>query len=333
MKALKQTGYGNFSANLQIANTPPPELLANEILVKVYCAALNPHDSKVILGKLQHVEKLDFPAQVGSDFAGRIVAMGEDLVGYAIGDEVMGVSSGALAEYCKTSIGNFCKKPNSISMAEACSFPVVGLTTIQAFDRVGSIKKGNTVLIHAGSGGVGTFAIQYAKTKGAFIYTTTSTKNIALVESLGADVAIDYTRQNYLDICSDIDIVFDTLGGRYTYDAFNIVKTGGAITSILPAEINSDVAKELAMPKLLRMLIAIKPSKIAKLKRKMRVKYAFVFMRPDQRDFTALVKLLDQQKIVPSIERKFELKDIVSAFTHLSKGHARGKIVIDISSD
>jgi len=151
-----------------------------------------------------------------------------------VGDElekgaVFGTVDGALATYCSINYKHICLKDPNVDFETIASFSVVGMTTIQAFNRLGGIKKGDKVLIHAGSGGVGTFAIQYAKSKGAFVYTTTSTRNKDWVMALGADVVIDYKKESYLDVCSGLDIVFDTLGDSYTYDAFKLIKKGGNV--------------------------------------------------------------------------------------------------------
>jgi len=330
MKALMQIGYGSINENLQIQEVEIPQISASEVLIKVHSASINPHDYKVVLGEFKKMEKLTFPTSVGSDFSGTIVAVGINIFHFVEGDKVFGTSHGTIAEFCKADVSTISLKPRNISFNEISVLPVVGMTTIQSFSRIGGIKKRDKILIHAGSGGVGTFAIQYAKSKGAYIYTTTSKKNAEWVKELGADVVIDYKTENYLDICSDLDIVFDTLGNQYTFDAFKIIKQGGKIISLLPAEINKQVAKEFKMPKLVAFFLSLKPSKIKKLVKNKNATYEFVFMRPNRSDLREIGSLIENNKIKYIIEKVFKFNQSIDAFEHLAKGHTKGKLGIQI---
>lgn len=325
-----QTGYGKLKDNLEFQEVEIPEISENEILVKVHYASINPHDYKVVLGEFQRMEKLDFPTPVGSDFSGVIERVGKDIYHFTEGDEVFGVAEGALGEYCKVETSRIYLKPRNYSFEEITVLPIVGMTTIQAFNRIGGIKKGYKVLIHAGSGGVGTFAIQYAKAKGAYVYTTTSTVNTGWVKELGADIVIDYKNENYLEICSDLDIVFDTLGGQYTFDAFKVIKDGGKIVGLLPAEINKQVAKEFKMPKLIAFFFSLKPSKINKLIKLKKAKYDFIFMRPNRSDLLEIDTLIENNLIKPVIGKNYDFEHSIDAFEHLAEGHTIGKLTIKI---
>ena len=330
MKALMQIGYGSLNENLQIQEVEIPRISANEVFIKVHSASINPHDYKVVLGEFKKMKKLDFPTSVGSDFSGIIVEIGENINHFVIGDEIFGTSHGTIAEFCKADVSTISLKPRSLSFNDISVLPVVGMTTIQSFNRIGGINKGDKILIHAGSGGVGTFAIQYAKLKGAFVYTTTSKKNSEWVKELGADVVIDYKKENYLDICSDLDIVFDTLGNQFTFDAFKTIKQGGKVISLLPVEINKQVAKEFKIPKLIAFFLSLKPSKIKKLVKDKNATYEFVFMRPNQLSLLEINNLIENNKIKPIIEKVFEFNKSIDAFEHLEKGHTKGKLVIKI---
>ncbi len=332
MKALIQIGYGDFKNNLVIMDMPIPEISDDEVLVKVKYTSINPHDYKVIQGTFAKTEKLKFPALVGSDFSGIIVKVGRNVDNLVEGDAVFGTVDGAFAEYCKVKYQDVCLMDSSVDFETISSFSVVGMTTIQAFDRVGGINKGDKILIHAGSGGIGTFAIQYAKSKGAFVYTTTSTKNKDWVNALGADVVIDYKKESYLEACSELDIVFDTLGDSYTYDAFKIIKQGGKIISLLPVEINMKVAKELKIPKLIAFFLSLKTGKLKKLIRAMHANYEFIFMRPNQAQLKEILSLVQSQTIKPIIEKTFYFSDVISAFEHLARGRTKGKITIKIDN-
>lgn len=333
MKALMQIGYGSLEENLQIQEVEMPIISANEVLVKVNYASINPHDYKVVLGEFKRMEKLRFPVPVGSDFSGTIIDVGKDVFHFTEGDKIFGTTKGALAEFCKVETTNICLKPRNITFKETSTLPVVGMTTIQAFNRIGDIKEGDKVLIHTGSGGVGTFAIQYAKTKGAYIYTTTSSSNVNWVKELGADRVIDYTKEDYLKICSDLDIVFDTLGGQYTFDAFKIIKQGGKVISLLPAEINKKVATEFKMRKLITFLFSLKPSRINKLRRQKKAQYEFVFMRPSRLGLLEIVSLTEKGQIKQVIEKTYDFNNSIDAFQHLAMGHTKGKLTIKIAQN
>ena len=321
---------GKLSENLEIHEVEIPKIGNNDVLIKVHYASINPHDYKVVLGEFKKMEKLSFPNPVGSDFSGTIVQVGTNVRHFVIGDEVFGTSHGTIAEYCKVDVSTISLKPRNISFKDISVLPVVGMTTIQSFHRIGGIKKGDRILIHAGSGGVGTFAIQYAKSKGAFVYTTTSRKNSEWVKKIGADVIIDYKKENYLDICNDLDIVFDTLGNQYTFDAFKIIKNGGKVISLLPVEINKQVAKEFRMPKLITFFFSLKPSKIEKLVKEKQATYEFVFMRPIKSNLDDISKLTENNKVKSIIEKVFEFNRSIDAFEHLEKGHTKGKLTIKI---
>jgi len=330
MKALMQIGYGSLRENLEIQEVEIPKILANEVLVKVHYASINPHDYKVVLGEFKKMEKLTFPNSVGSDFSGTIVEVSENINHFEIGDEVFGTSHGTIAEFCKADVSTISLKPRNISLKDISVLPVVGMTIIQSFNRIDGIKKGDEILIHAGSGGVGTFAIQYAKSKGAFVYTTTSKANSDWVKELGADIVIDYKKENYLGICNDLDIVFDTLGNQYTFDAFKIIKKGGKVISLLPTEINKQVAKEFKIPKLVAFFLSLKTSKIKKLVKEKKATYEFIFMRPNQISLLEISNLIENKKIKSIIEKVFEFNKSIDAFEHLAKGHTKGKISIKV---
>lgn len=330
MQALHITGYGAIKDNLKILTVSIPTIADDEVLLEIYSASLNPHDYKTILGKFKKFEKLTLPAPIGGDASGVIVAKGKNVKELEIGDEVFGVVYGSIARYGKTKSSQLVKKPNNISHMQAASFPIVGLTSIQAFEYA-KIKPGDKVLIHAGSGGIGTFAIQYVKSKGAFVYTTTSTKNIAFVKQFGADVVIDYKTQNYLDIAKDIDIVYDTMGDQYTIDAFKVIKNGGSIVSILPSEINREVAEELNLPTFVKFILSLQSSKIAKLKKQKNAFYKFLFVKVDrQSNLLEIQQLVEQNKLKAVIDSEFDFENATQAFEHLSQGRAKGKVIIKI---
>jgi len=330
MKIIKQIQYGDFDSSLEIQATTIPEIKKNEVLIKVFTVSVNPHDVKLASGKLKKVEKLSFPAPVGNDFSGVIKKIGSEVKKVSVGDKVFGITEGALTEYCAVNKNNICKSPSNIDIEKMAAFPVVGMTTIQSFERAGGIKKGDKILIHAGSGGVGSFAIQYAKSKGAIVYTTVGTENIKWIKKLGADICIDYRKEDYLKKCSNLDIVLVTLGGEYPFDAFKIIKNGGKIISLIPAEINAQVADEFKMPKIVKFILSFKPSRIKKLEKSKNAKYQFVFMHPRTKDLQEIAHLVKDNKIKPVIEKIYSFKNTAQAFEHVAAGKSKGKVLIKI---
>ena len=214
------------------------------------------------------------------------------------------------------------KKPGNITFEEAAGLPLAGLTALQSLEYAG-IKENDKVLIHAGSGGVGSFAIQYAKSKGAYVYTTTSTNNMSWVKELGADRVIDYKTEDYKTIVKDADIVFDTLGQNYTLEAFEVVKQGGKVVSVVgPLDEGSAKMFGMADYKL--------PEEIAKLSSDKNAEYKFIFMHPNGQHLSEIKSLVEDEKIKPIIDKVYSFNESVEAFTHLALGRAKGKIVIQI---
>jgi len=330
MQALQITGYGAISECLSLREVPKPEVLDDEVLLEIHAASLNPHNYKTVRGEFRRIEKIAFPSPIGTDASGVVVAKGKNVTEFNIGDEVFGIVAGAISSYGTAKSTQVITKPKSISHYEAASLPLVGLTTIQAFEWA-KIAAGDRVLIHAGSGGIGTFAIQYAKTIGAYVYSTTSTQNIRFIKNLGADVAIDYRREDYLDLVKDVDVVYDTLGAQYTFDAFRVIRQGGRIISLLPAELTREVAVELGLPSLTKIIFSLKPSKIARLKKAKNAQYKFIYVDVDRRgDLIKISNLVTAGSITPIIDAIFAFNDSISAFKYLSAGHAKGKVVIKI---
>jgi NADPH:quinone reductase-like Zn-dependent oxidoreductase len=206
--------------------------------------------------------------------------------------------------------------------------PLVGLTTIQSFDKA-SLKSGDKVLIHAGSGGIGTFAIQYAKSKGAFVYTTTSTKNVEWVKELGADRVIDYKTENYLNIVNNIDIVYETLGGNYTIDAFKVIKNGGKVVSLI-GDVDKETARELELNGVIRFVLALKRMKITKQIKHKSAYYKLILMNSNGTQLNEIKKLVEDKLIKPVIDKEFSFSESIDALLYQKSGRAKGKIIIKI---
>jgi NADPH:quinone reductase-like Zn-dependent oxidoreductase len=208
----------------------------------------------------------------------------------------------------------------------------VGLTTYQAFVDIAKLSKGESILIHAGSGGVGTFAIQLAKHLGAKVTTTTSTKNISFVKSLGADKVIDYTSQNYLDEGAVFDVVYDTLGSNYTLDSFKVLKNGGRVVSIA-GTVDSITAEQFGLNRFIRMILSFQARKVTKAAAKMNAMYRFLFMSPNGDQLEKLAKLYESGSIKPLIDKVYKFDESIQALEYLAKGRAKGKVIVKIRED
>lgn len=306
MKAVRIHEYGNSDV-LTFEDSPMPSITSNEVLVKVVAASVNPVDWKIREGYLKEMISYPMPVTLGWDVSGVVTAVGSDVTRFHVGDSVYSrpdiKRNGTYAEYVAIRENEVALKPLTISHNEAASLPLAGITAWEALITTAQVSAGQKVLIHAGSGGVGTLAIQLAKSRGAFVIATTSGKNKALVESLGADQVIDYQTQNFTEVLSNIDVVFDTLGGDIQESSWSVLKKGGILVSIVspPSE---EKAKELG------------------------VRNAFVFIEPNAYILEQLAKLVEQGELRPIIGAEFALQDIVKAHVLSESGRTVGKIVL-----
>lgn len=327
MKALQIVQYGEIKDSLAFNEAHKPTLQAKDVLIEVRAAAINPIDKSIILGNLQSLIPIPFPSTSAYDVSGIVVEKGEEVINFEIGDLVYSrvpqEQMGTIAEYVAVNSMAVSKKPGNISFEEAASIPLAGLTALQSLEHAG-ITENDKVLIHAGSGGVGSFAIQYAKAKGAYVYTTTSTANVAWVKALGADRVIDYKTEDYKTIITDADIVFDTLGKHYTAEAFEIIKQGGKIVSVAgPLDEESAGMFGMADYKL--------PEGLSQLLSKKEASYKFIFMHPNGVHLGEIKSLIEDNKIKPIIDKVYPFSKGIEAFAHLATGRAKGKIVIQVS--
>ncbi len=327
MKALQIEKYGAIEDSLVFNEISKPTIKPNDVLIEVKAAAINPIDKSIILGNLQSMLPIAMPSTSAYDVSGVVVEKGNAVNNFDIGDLVYArvpqEQMGTLAEYVAVTTDAVSKKPGNISFEEAASLPLAGLTAMQSLERAG-IKENDKVLIHAGSGGVGSFAIQYAKAKGAYVYTTTSTSNVAWVKALGADRVIDYKTEDYKKIAQDVDIVFDTLGQNYSLEAFEVVKQGGIVVSVV-GPLDEDSAQMFGMAdyKL--------PTELAKASSAKNAVYKFIFMYPNGQHLETIKTLVEDEKIKPIIDTVYPFSKSIEAFVHLASGRAKGKIVIKVS--
>jgi NADPH:quinone reductase-like Zn-dependent oxidoreductase len=327
MKALQITKYGEIKDSLAFNEVSKPTVQAKDVLIEVKAAAINPIDKSIILGNFQSMMPISFPSTSAYDVSGVVVEKGSDVNNFEIGDLVYSrvpqEQMGTIAEFVAVISDAVSKKPGNISFEEAASLPLAGLTALQSLEYVG-IKEDDKILIHAGSGGVGSFAIQYAKAKGAYVYTTTSTDNVEWVKELGADRVINYKIEDYKTIVKDADIVFDTLGGDYTAEAFAVIKKGGKVVSVV-GSLDEETAKMFGMTdyKL--------PEELKTLCEDKEASYKFIFMQPNGVHLGEIKSMIEDEKIKPIIDKVYPFSESIEAFAHLATGRAKGKIVIKMS--
>lgn len=326
MRALQVVKYGEVKESLSINKIAKPTIKPSDILIEVKAASLNPIDYKLVEGHLKDMVSLNLPCTIGYDVSGVVLEKGADVSNFQVGDKVYSrvpqEQMGTITEYVAVNSDVVAKKPDNISFEEAAGLPLIGLTAIQALERVG-LKKNDRVLIHAGSGGVGSFAIQYARAKGAYVYTTTSTKNVDMVKAFGADRVIDYKTEDYKTIAKDLDIVFDPLGKNYTFDAFEIIKQGGKVSSIVGPP-DEETARHMGMtdyklPKQLSKLISEKSAI-----------YKLTWMQPNGEQLNVITAMVENGTIKPVVDKVYAFENSIDACVYLATGKAKGKVIISI---
>jgi NADPH:quinone reductase-like Zn-dependent oxidoreductase len=324
MKALQIKNYGEIKDSLVFNDIEKPKIQAHDVLIETKAAAINPIDKAIILGNLKHLISMSFPGTVAYDISGIVVEKGDQVTNFEIGDLVYSrvpqEQMGTITEYVAVNSFAVSKKPGNITFEEAASLPLAGLTALQSLEHAG-LKENDSVLIHAGSGGVGSFAIQYAKSKGAYVYTTTSTENVNWVKKLGADSVIDYQTQDYKAIVKNVDLVFDTLGNNYTLEAFQVIKKGGKVVSLL-GPLDEETAKMMGM------VDYELPEVLSNLLREKEASYKMIFMHPSGEQLSIIKSLVEEGKIKPVIDKVYPFSKSLDAFLHLATGRAKGKIVI-----
>jgi NADPH:quinone reductase-like Zn-dependent oxidoreductase len=310
MKAVRIHEYGDRSV-LQYEDSPLPQISDDEVLIKVVATAVNPVDWKIREGYLKEMITYQFPLILGWDVAGVVEKIGNNVTDYSPGDPVYSrpeiARDGAYAEYIAVRASEIAFKPKTISFMEAASLPLAGITAWEAVIQSGEIKEGQSILIHAASGGVGSIAVQLAKYKGAYVIATTSAGNRDFVKSLGADEIIDYRSVNFKDVVRDADVVFDTIGGQVQEDSWSVLKSGGILVSVVqpPSEERASQSE---------------------------VEGKFVFIQPNASILRELAKLIDNGSVRPVVGAEFALKNISKAHELSESGRSRGKIVIHVGT-
>ena len=332
MKALILKRYGK-SDQLAFADIPRPTIKPDEILVQVHAAGLNPIDNIIPTGAFKPFLKFQLPATMGSDLAGVVVEVGSRVTRFKPGEAVFAsifdLGTGSLAEFAVVPENLAAIKPANLDFVQAASIPMVGLTSWQALKERAHLKPGQKVFIPAGSGGIGTFAIQFAKHLGAKVGTTTSTGNVGLVQRLGADEVIDYKKQEFENILRGYDAVLGTVRGDGLEKSLRILKPKSRIVSLIGPP-DAAFARARGMNFFMRFVFGLLSSKIIRRSRKVDVEYSFLFAHPDGHQLAEIGKLLEAGHILPVIDKVFPFDQTKEALAYLEEGRAKGKVVIKI---
>ena len=319
---------------LQLTDWAEPTVNENDVLVQVHSAGVNLLDSLIRNGEFKLFLPYKPPFVNGHDVAGIVKKIGSKVSNFKVGDEVYSRVSdyriGTFAEYISIDEKDVSLKPTNISMEEASSIPLVGLTAWQAFVEIGKIKSGQKVFIQAGSGGVGTFAIQLAKHLGAFVATTTSTKNIDLVKSLGADLIIDYKTEDFETKLKDYDLVLHSNRDTKILDkSLRILKSGGKLISLVGPP-TPEFAAQIGFPWYLKLVTKLISSRAKKNAKKLNTSFVFLFMRSEGKQLSQITKLIEAGVIKPVIDKVFPFEQINEAMSYVETGRSKGKVVVKV---
>ncbi|MED1381865.1 NADPH:quinone reductase [Bacillus mycoides] len=331
MRAMVIDKYGKVP--MRMTEMPTPEINEYEVLAEIHAASINPIDFKIRDGKVKLLLKYKMPLILGNDFSGVIVKVGTKVTQFKVGDEIYARPRkdkiGTFAEYIAIHEDDIALKPKNLTLEEAASIPLVGLTSYQALHDIMQLQKGQKILIHAGSGGVGTFAIQLAKIMGATVATTASEAGENLVKSLGADEIINYKKEKFEDILKNYDAVFDTLGGTTLEKSFDIIKSEGNIVSVSGMP-NARFGKEFGSGFFKTLLFSLASKKLTALEKKHNAQYSFLFMKPSGDQLRIIAKYIESGQIKPIIDRIFPFENTQKAMEYSESGRAKGKIIVKI---
>jgi NADPH:quinone reductase-like Zn-dependent oxidoreductase len=334
MKALILKRYSGAD-RVAFADIPRPAIKPDEMLVQVYAAGLNPIDNIIPTGEFKPIIKLRLPATMGSDLAGVVVEVGSSVTRFKVGDAVFAslfdLGAGSLAEFAAVPEHAAALKPANLDFVQAASIPMVGLTSWQALNERARLKPGQKVFVPAGAGGIGTFAIQLAKHLGAKVGTTTSTGNVDLVRSLGADEVVNYKKQEFEEVLRDYDAVLGTLRGDALEKSLRIVKPGSTVVSLIGPP-DAAFARARGMNFLMRFVFGLLSRKIVRLAKKHGASYSFLFVRPDGRQLAKIGELLEASQIRPVVDKVFPFVQAKEGLAYLETGRARGKVVVQLVS-
>jgi NADPH:quinone reductase-like Zn-dependent oxidoreductase len=333
MKAFTITKYSK-KEKLKLTQVAQPTAKENEVLVQIHVAGVNVLDSMIKSGEFKLFLPYKTPIINGHDMAGTVVMVGSGVKKFKVGDEVYSrvgdYRIGTFAEYIAVNESDLALKPKNLSMEEAASIPLVGLTSWQALVEIGKIKKGQKVFIQAGSGGVGTFAIQLAKHLGAFVATTTGTTNIDLVKSLGADLIIDYKKEDFETKLKDYDLVLHSnKDPKILEKSLRVLKSGGQLISLVGPP-TPEFAEAIGLPWYLKLVTKLISSSAKKKASKLNTTFKFLFMRAEGNQLQQITQLIETGIIKPVIDKVFPFEQTNDAMDYVESGRTKGKVVIKV---
>lgn len=309
MKAVRIHNYGGLEV-LKFEDAPRPKTGSGEVLIRVHAAAVNPVDWKVRAGYLKGHIPYPLPFIPGWDVSGVVEATGPGVMEFKKGDEVYSrpdiTRNGAYAEYIVVKASEVALKPRSVDHVHAAAIPLAALTAWQALFDVAGLTAGQKILVHAAAGGVGSFAVQLAKWKGAHVIGTASARNQSFLRGLGVDEPIDYEKARFEDVVHDVDVVFDTIGGDTQQRSWKVLKKGGILVSIISQPSAEEAAKHGVRP-------------------------GYVFVQPNAAELAEIAKLVDSGKVKPVVETVLPLSEARRAQELSEAGHTRGKIVLKVA--
>ena len=334
MKAAFIRRYGGNKV-VELGELPAPQAGPGELLVEVHAASVNPVDFKIRDGMLKMILPFGFPLILGNDLSGVVQAVGAGVTRFRPGDAVFARMDkrriGAFAEFAVVAEADAAAKPANLSHVEAAAVPLAGLTAWQALFEIGGLKAGQKVLIHGGSGGVGSFAIQLARHAGLTVATTVGARNAELAYSLGADIVIDYKTQRFEEVVSDQDLVFDTQAGDIQHRSFAVLRRGGVLVSIA-GKPDGRLVREFGLNPLLGVLLDFLNRKSLRLAKQHGVRYEYLFMHPSGEQLAQLGRLLEEGSVRTIIDKVFPLEQVREALAYSEAGHATGKVVVEVKA-
>ena len=333
MKAALIHRYGG-NDRVRLEDVPVPSIGPADLLVRVHAASVNPVDFKIRSGKLKLLWKPRMPLVLGCDLAGVVAEVGAQVTRFKPGDAIYARLDkeriGAFAEFAAVREGAAALMPTNASFTEAASLPLVALTAWQALVEIGKLRAGQRVLIHAGSGGVGSVAIQLAHHFGATVLTTVGQRNLELAKRLGADLAIDYRSTRFEEVAQDCDLVLDVAGGDTLVRCFQCVKPGGVVVSIGGTP-SAAFARSWGLNPLLVFAIRLMARKVTAAARRSGARYEYLFMHADGEQLAEITRLVESGAIRPLVEQTFPLDQVREALASCEAGRTTGKVVIQVA--
>lgn len=332
MKAFLIDRYGKKDP-MRLGDMPEPRLRDDDVFIEVHAAALNVLDSKIKSGEFKLILPYRMPLVLGHDVAGIVTRVGPRVRQFKVGDEVYSRAPdhriGTLAQFIAINENVVARKPANLSMEEAASIPLVGLTVWQALGERANVQKGQKVFIQAGSGGVGSLAIQLAKHLGATVATTTSSANTDLVKRLGADTVIDYRKDDFEKVLQNYDVVLHSQDAATLEKSLRVLKPGGILISISGPP-DPAFAKSIGAPWFARLAIRVLSAGVRKSAIRHDLRYSFLFMRADGLQLREITRLIEAEAIRPVIDRVFPFESTNEALAYVEAGRAKGKVVVKI---